>query len=507
MAVRSEKLKICIVFLFTVFIMLLFSYDSLLYKFNFWPDVNLYMILGRALNNGKELYKDLYDTKGPFWIFLYQVGNFISDDTFVGFWLMEVLCVFCYAYFSYRVLCIKNQGKNISLIYPCLASLLYVTCLFQTGVLVVEQMVLAILSYLLYVYARILYGHSVSYFSYFLIGILSAFILWSKFNYCCYLLIFCIAFILALRKTESRIFILKRLAVVFLGLFLVSLIIICKHGFVTLMDEYFFDMFRYASGGSENYTLFEAIFRQALKVFAYFNTCCLIFIFFKFETNKNFKRLFLVIYLVHLFTNIIFHNGILYYDQIYLLSAVFAVYFFKHDMFDRNFFKSGPSFSMLIVKWMFTILFCVCSIIGLFQSFSLVLYTISPDRVPQYKMAEYIRSRSEDPDIVFNSYDPMDISVVNILKADLHFKYFTVYGNGGLHESERLSYIKEHIPDFIITDEDDTIRSYDGYRMVSGEEMGFSSDFNGKPPYYYGFLNEYGVYDKYHVMYLWERIY
>ncbi|MEN9919501.1 MAG: hypothetical protein RL662_1937 [Bacteroidota bacterium] len=73
-----------------VFILLFFcSHMSPLYFSNEWADPNVYFTIGRSMFNGKTLYTDVFDHKGPFIFILYGLGSLISGTSFFGMFLIE----------------------------------------------------------------------------------------------------------------------------------------------------------------------------------------------------------------------------------------------------------------------------------------------------------------------------------------------------------------------------------------------------------------------------------
>ena len=46
-------------------LLLICTKSSVLYPFNDWVDANCYFSVGKSMMNGKVLYRDIYDHKGP----------------------------------------------------------------------------------------------------------------------------------------------------------------------------------------------------------------------------------------------------------------------------------------------------------------------------------------------------------------------------------------------------------------------------------------------------------
>ena len=61
------------------------------YPVNDWSDANIYFSIGKGMTEGKVVYRDLYDHKGPLLYALHAVCAWISFSDFTGVFVMEVL--------------------------------------------------------------------------------------------------------------------------------------------------------------------------------------------------------------------------------------------------------------------------------------------------------------------------------------------------------------------------------------------------------------------------------
>ena len=57
---------------------------SFLYPFNDWVDANIFFTMGKGMMNGRVLYRDLYDHKGPLLYFIHGIAYLISNKSFLG---------------------------------------------------------------------------------------------------------------------------------------------------------------------------------------------------------------------------------------------------------------------------------------------------------------------------------------------------------------------------------------------------------------------------------------
>ncbi len=65
--------------------------SSFYYPYNDWCDANSYFSLGKSMFNGLLPYRDVFDQKGPYLYFLYGLCYLISNKTFLGVFLMEII--------------------------------------------------------------------------------------------------------------------------------------------------------------------------------------------------------------------------------------------------------------------------------------------------------------------------------------------------------------------------------------------------------------------------------
>lgn len=91
------------IFVFAFLVMTLVSKSSFLYRFNDWVDANAYFTMGKGLFNGKVLYADLFDHKGPLIYLIYGIGYLISNTTFIGVFILEVLAFFMTLSFAFKI--------------------------------------------------------------------------------------------------------------------------------------------------------------------------------------------------------------------------------------------------------------------------------------------------------------------------------------------------------------------------------------------------------------------
>ena len=74
-----------------LFLITFCSQSSPLYPLNTWDDANCLLTVGRAMHSGATLYKDIYEQKGPTLYALHALAAAVSDTSFFGVYLLEIL--------------------------------------------------------------------------------------------------------------------------------------------------------------------------------------------------------------------------------------------------------------------------------------------------------------------------------------------------------------------------------------------------------------------------------
>jgi hypothetical protein len=87
----SEKNIYFLLFIYVLSILFICSKMSPLYVSNEWADPNIYFNVAKGMVNGRALYTEIFDHKGPFIFFIYAAGYLISNENFYGMFLIELV--------------------------------------------------------------------------------------------------------------------------------------------------------------------------------------------------------------------------------------------------------------------------------------------------------------------------------------------------------------------------------------------------------------------------------
>ena len=77
--------------------------SSPLYPLNDWVDSNCFFTVGKAMMNGRVVYRDIYEQKGILLYLIHGIGYLISNTTFIGVFLFEVANFTFFLYLAYLI--------------------------------------------------------------------------------------------------------------------------------------------------------------------------------------------------------------------------------------------------------------------------------------------------------------------------------------------------------------------------------------------------------------------
>lgn len=125
MSKRREKIHIGLLCLAaSAALLLLCSQCSPLYPLNIWGDANCLLTVGRVMRAGGVVYRDIYEQKGPTLYLLHAIAAGISDTSFLGVYVLEVLS-FAGVLYTACLLAMRKRNGNaafggVMLIGACL---------------------------------------------------------------------------------------------------------------------------------------------------------------------------------------------------------------------------------------------------------------------------------------------------------------------------------------------------------------------------------------------------
>lgn len=103
---KEDKSILILLFSFCFLFLFFISKFSPLYPVNEWSDINVYFNVGKAIANGKVLYSEIFDHKGPLLFFIYAIGYILSpSSTQWGMFIIQLVFWFTFSislFFTFR---------------------------------------------------------------------------------------------------------------------------------------------------------------------------------------------------------------------------------------------------------------------------------------------------------------------------------------------------------------------------------------------------------------------
>ena len=180
-----EKAWLILLFAFLSFAVLLFAVQSSpFYPINDWVDPNCFLTVGKAIADGKVLYRDIYEQKGPYLYFLHALCTLVFPDSFLGVWFMEAALCFVMLFFVYKILKLYgiDDFKRVAAISTLIVLGVYFSFAMSKGDSVEEICSPFLLSVVYITLRRVKRGEKFGIFDYLYIGLVAGFVFWSKFT-------------------------------------------------------------------------------------------------------------------------------------------------------------------------------------------------------------------------------------------------------------------------------------------------------------------------------------
>ena len=97
---KENKQYLISLFVFVLLFLFFCTKMSFLYPVNDWSDTNVYFNIGKAMLDGKVLYSEVFDHKGPLIFFIYAIGASICSSGYIG---LFVILLFLWILFAWAI--------------------------------------------------------------------------------------------------------------------------------------------------------------------------------------------------------------------------------------------------------------------------------------------------------------------------------------------------------------------------------------------------------------------
>lgn len=183
---RTKPVLLFWSFLCALGVLLICSKSSPLYPTNDWVDVQCFFTVGRGILQGKMPYLDLYEQKGPILYLFFALGALISGESFLGVFILEVLCLGLFLYLGTRIaaLWVRDASWPLFLLPPVLALCIGVSPAFSHGSSAEELFLPVIALFLKLALTAVHEDRALFKGEAFACGVLAALALWVKYTFC-----------------------------------------------------------------------------------------------------------------------------------------------------------------------------------------------------------------------------------------------------------------------------------------------------------------------------------
>lgn len=169
-------------FFISFLFLLLCTQSSPLYPTNTWCDPNAFFTMGKGMMNGKVIYRDLFEQKGPLLYFLHGLAYLVSNRSFLGVFFLEVVSFTFFLFYCHKILSLFIQSKASLIYLPVIAVFILNLISFFEGDSA-EEFCLPLLAISLYSLMGYFTGKiKITDRHFFWNGVISGCVLWIKFS-------------------------------------------------------------------------------------------------------------------------------------------------------------------------------------------------------------------------------------------------------------------------------------------------------------------------------------
>ena len=192
-------------------------------------DCGIFSYVGFAMQEGKALYTEVWENKGPLLYFIYYLGLMINKE--IGIYILELIAIFISVLFSYKSIKVITNSNLYSILGTIYAFSIY-SVTFESGT-ISENFALPLICIGVYLFAQYIKTNEISNLKILIFGILTGLILQIRLNILAIFLAIFIIIALNLAFNKKFIEILRWLAFGLIGVLISiipSLIYLLKNG-------------------------------------------------------------------------------------------------------------------------------------------------------------------------------------------------------------------------------------------------------------------------------------
>lgn len=179
--IKESKSYLIALTLYAFLFLFFCSKMSPLYPTNEWEDVNVYFNIGKGIMEGRTLYSEIFDPKGPFIFLLYGFGYLISHTSFIALYIFFSIGWAIALYSIFRsVETIFNGKKTLAFLTALLTPIVALQYIYVGGS--AEEIILIAQCVSLYIFISYFNRAKTGVNSLYILGITTSIIIFTKIN-------------------------------------------------------------------------------------------------------------------------------------------------------------------------------------------------------------------------------------------------------------------------------------------------------------------------------------
>lgn len=463
------------------------SKSSFLYPLNEWVDANCFFTVGKSMTNGMVVYHDIFEQKGLLLYVIHAFAYLISNDSFFGVFVFEVISAAAVMIFAFKILFLYDCNKSAFIFAPLFSAVIYSSHAFCQGDSA-EEFCLPFLMCGLYLSLKSLkLKKAFSAKQLFCIGVISGCVMWIKYTMLGFFVGFVIMpLIMILRNREWK-YLLKCVGFVVLGVAAVSLpvlIYFAVNGAIEdLFRVYFYDnMFLYSDGsqGESFLAKIYGVFLNTAKGVYYaakknILPAILILSGLMYELIKDGRKMLANYIALTVFTALFIFGGGRHYDYYALPLCVFSLHGFIFAAEKAEAFLNKKGKGILKISVAFSLILSTALSLLICPNVKSML--VPKEELAQYKFREIINETKNPTLLNYGTLDNGFYTVCNIVPNCKYFCNLNLPLDGIKIAQDE--YVSSGRTDYIVTR--GKKYQFENYSLVSSA----TSDYKGGKRTYY----------------------
>lgn len=441
-------LGISLLFLFVV------SRCSPYYIFNDWNDSNVYFTIGKSVLKGIVMYKDIFDQKGPILYFMHTLAYLMSNNTFHGVFILEVISFSFFLYFMNKIVSLYYKKDHIYWVVPLISMIVLASYCFYRGDSA-EEFCLPYLAYGLYSffnYYKNTYPKKMDKKEIIINGIVFGIVFWIKYTLIFFWVVYGISLLIPRIKKKEYNECFKMILYFLLGFVIVTIPIfiyfIINNALYDLFYVYFYvNMTAYAKETNVLKRIGDILYNPAY--YLYKNPLLLIsgsigtiyILWTKKIFNTKYKK---IVFIITAIVSVLF----MYFGSHYFYYILYAMPFCIVGILSLT-----PLMNKLNnkeIKYVSLIFIIACFAFTYFFNPNHSYHKATKSNIMQYAIANYIT----DDDKSFLNYGILDSGINTVLNTTPTVKYYMhcniEYKKYPIMLDEQRRYIKEKLVNYVL---------------------------------------------------------